>query len=89
MDSVSKNICDKYDLEYKSIGLGFSKKEQKWYGWSHRACAHFGIGDMLFEADLIGTSRYKGLPVQRIGHKTIETLDEAKEAAQNFAHYAD
>jgi len=28
-----------------SCCIGFSEKEQKWYGWSHRAIYGFGIGD--------------------------------------------
>jgi hypothetical protein len=27
--------------------IGFSDKEQKWYGWSHRAICGFGIGDKV------------------------------------------
>ena len=28
----------------KTCSIGFCKKEQKWYGWSHRAIYGFGIG---------------------------------------------
>lgn len=31
--------------------IGFSEKEQKWYGWSHRAIYGFGIGDVAKEGD--------------------------------------
>lgn len=30
---------------------GFSEKNQKWYGWSHRAICGFGIGDEVTSAD--------------------------------------
>lgn len=29
---------------YKVAAIGFNPKEQKWYGWSHRAIYGFGIG---------------------------------------------
>lgn len=38
-DSV--NICS----------IGFNEKEQKWYGWSHRAMYGFGIGDSVEKGD--------------------------------------
>ena len=31
--------------------IGFCEKEQKWYGWSHRAIHGFGIGDVVDEGD--------------------------------------
>jgi hypothetical protein len=31
--------------------IGFCEAEQKWYGWSHRAIAGFGIGDMVDSED--------------------------------------
>lgn len=55
--------------------IGFSEKEQKWYGWSHRAIHGFGIGDKYKECYPTGT---------KIG-KTIKTLEQAKEAAEKFA----
>lgn len=53
-------IFDKYGImpqgahpnaEYCSIG--FSEKEQKWYGWSHRAMFGFGIGDTMYNSKKI------------------------------------
>ena len=31
--------------------IGFCEKEQKWYGWSHRAMFGFGIGSEVTEGD--------------------------------------
>lgn len=31
--------------------IGFSEREQKWYGWSHRAIYGFGIGDSVVKGD--------------------------------------
>ena len=63
--------------------IGFCEREQKWYGWSHKAMAGFGIGDMLFDEDDYAAgddSPMKDAPV-------IATLDEARQAAVNFAEY--
>ena len=32
-------------------GVGFSHKEQKWYGWSHRAIYGFGVGSEVKRGD--------------------------------------
>ena len=34
-----------------SCCIGFSEKEQKWYGWSHRAIHGFGIGSTVKKGD--------------------------------------
>ena len=31
--------------------IGFCEKEQKWYGWSHRAIYGFGVGDSVVKGD--------------------------------------
>lgn len=31
--------------------IGFSEKEQKWFGWSHRAIAGFGVGSTVSKGD--------------------------------------
>lgn len=45
---------------------GFSKKEQRWYGWTHRGIRSFGIGDTYFNY---------------LGGKPAKTLDECKKLA--------
>ncbi len=57
--------------------IGFSHKDHKWYGWSHRAMHGFGIGDTIAEGDCASES----LPV---GFKA-ESLDDAKLMAVAFA----
>lgn len=34
------------DSTRHTASIGFCEREQKWYGWSHRAIAGFGIGDV-------------------------------------------
>lgn len=62
--------------------IGFNEKEQKWYGWSHRAICGFGIGDMLYK------ERFKGAtdktPFTKHGTVEIKTLAQAKQSAKNF-----
>jgi hypothetical protein len=35
--------------KYAVASIGFSEKEQKWYGWSHRAVFGFGVGSEVKE----------------------------------------
>lgn len=37
--------------ENKVCSIGFCEKEQKWYGWSHRAFYGFGIGSKVEKGD--------------------------------------
>jgi hypothetical protein len=57
----------------KVCSIGFSDKDKKWWAWSHRAIQGFGVGDKtrrMFSED---------------EEKTIQSLDEAKQAAIEFA----
>ena len=36
---------------YSTTAIGFNPKENKWYGWSHRAIYGFGIGSTCEEGD--------------------------------------
>ncbi|KKK62132.1 hypothetical protein LCGC14_3007390 [marine sediment metagenome] len=79
----SHNVCS----------IGFCQKEQKWYGWSHRAIFGFGIGDVVKEGDCCAESGWteeylvehpeedRRLPV---GFEA-KTLDDAKRMAVAFA----
>ncbi|KKM70210.1 hypothetical protein LCGC14_1442940 [marine sediment metagenome] len=44
----SSNVCS----------IGFCEREQKWYGWSHRAIYGFGVGDVVEEGDCANSSGY-------------------------------
>jgi len=59
----------------KVVSVGFSEKEQKWYGWSHRARSKFGIGDETKEGQI------SPFPIGYV----IKSLEEAKEAAKYFS----
>jgi len=54
--------------------VGFCEKEQKWYGWSHRAIYGFGVGDAV----KIGDCAYKPPNKQAFNRKYLDffTCDE-------------
>jgi hypothetical protein len=84
---------EKSDPEHSVCSIGFCEREQKWYGWSHRAIWGFGIGDVAKEGDLITevgwTAEYiaehpeddRSVPVGF----TAKTLDDCKRMAIAFA----
>lgn len=41
----------KRDPDHNVCSIGFCEKEQKWYGWSHRAMCGFGIGSEVKRGD--------------------------------------
>lgn len=68
-------------------------KEQKWYGWSHRAIYGFGIGDIVEEGDCTATSGWSNEHLKKhpkddlslpIGFEA-KSLDDAKRMAIAFA----
>ncbi len=42
---------EKASPDHKVCSIGFCDKEQKWYGWSHRAIYGFGIGSTCKKGD--------------------------------------
>jgi len=44
---------EKIHPENNICSIGFCGKDQKWYGWSHRAIFGFGIGDKFFEKEAV------------------------------------
>lgn len=64
--------------------IGFSEKEQKWYGWSHRAIYGFKIGDKCKDGDLGVGDGY----TFKDGDK-LKTLDDCKQRAIDFAKSVD
>lgn len=61
--------------EEGECGLGFSEKEQKWYGWSQRAIQGFGIGDEAVEC----------YPNKTVKGAKCKTLADCKKAAKKFS----
>lgn len=71
----AKDFFKEHGIEEKACGVGFSEKEQKWYGWSHRAIYGFGIGSKCKKGD----AHYNGK------EWTAKTLEDAKKMAEDFA----
>lgn len=82
-----RSLRDRLSSDYgitKFIGsTGFSEKDQKWYGWSHRAIYGFKIGDKIFEADY-GDDKTK---FNVHGTKECRNLDDCYKAAKAFSDY--
>jgi hypothetical protein len=80
-------FIDQHGIKQLKSGIGFSEKEQKWYGWSHRAFCGFGIGDKVKEGDMIakGCEFVEPQYTFEVGH-TAKTLDDCKEMAVSFHH---
>jgi len=83
-EKTAKFICDKKEIvpEKKTPSstictIGYSEKDKKWYGWSHRAIYGFKPGDVVKK----GSSIDKYLP---IGFKAKDEKD-AKKMAVAFA----
>ena len=49
---------EKANSTHNVCSIGFCEKEQKWYGWSHRAIFGFGIGAEVKEGDCCASSGY-------------------------------
>lgn len=79
--------------ENETCSIGFCAREQRWYGWSHRAIAGFGVGDVAKEGDACTepgvTAAYLALhPEANIAVPVgfvARTLDDAKRMACAFA----
>lgn len=79
---VKKGIMpEKSDPDHCVCSIGFSTKDGKWYGWSHRAICGFAKGDRIFEEEY-GDDR---TPFVRHGHFRITSMGQAKMAAKAFA----
>lgn len=81
------------DWKHKVCAIGFCKKEQKWYGWSHRALSGFKIGDKVKKGDCTNSSgtiesylkKHPELDLSLPIGFTAKTLLDAKRMAIAFA----
>jgi len=51
MEDNIKHLADREITEKLSHGVGFSPKNKKWYGWSHRTIYGFEIGSTCKKGD--------------------------------------
>ena len=82
-----------YTNQDRTCSIGFCKKENKWYGWSHRAMYGFTIGDKVKKGDCTASSGYIDEYIKEhpeadlslpIGF-TAKTMNDAKRMAIAFA----
>lgn len=74
----------KADPSHSACSIGFSEKEQKWYGWSHRAMCGFGIGHKVKEGDCGADGWAEGQKGIKPGF-VCETIDDCEKVARAFA----
>jgi len=65
-EKTAKYLCNEHGIVpeihgikedvHQPCSIGFCEREQKWYGWSHRAIYGFGIGDTVEEGDCCASS---------------------------------
>jgi len=60
MEGSIKYLADREITEQLTHGVGFSPKDKKWYGWSHRAIYGFKVGSTCKKGDC----HYNGIDEQ-------------------------
>ncbi len=96
----AKILCGKYGIYPEKskpsdnvCSIGFSRKNQKWYGWSHRAIYGFTVGDITKEGDCVCSSGWTEEYLQEhpeedlslpVGFET-KTWEDVKRMAIAFA----
>jgi len=92
---VKKGIKpEKISPDMNVCSIGFCEKEQKWYGWSHRAIFGFGIGDKVSEGDCTASSGWTDEYLREHPEEdtslptgfTAWDLEDCKKMAIAFAH---
>lgn len=91
---AKRGIAPELRTQHSQVcSIGFCEKEEKWYGWSHRAIFGFGVGAVVKEGDCTATSGWTdeylkahpeadtSLPVGTVAH----TLSDARDFAVAFA----
>lgn len=72
---------EKRDPEHGVCSIGFSVKDGKWYGWSHRAIFGFKIGSKVWKGHCAYTPRRHG----GRGAWVAKTVADARQMACDFA----
>ncbi len=67
MEKQIKFLADLEITEQLTHGVGFSKKDNKWYGWSHRAIHGFTIGSTCKKGD----AHYRGSNLDELEEDAI------------------
>jgi len=73
---------EKTDPSHTVKSIGWSERDQKYYGWSHRVIVGFAIGDMIFEPDFGDDNT----PFIKHGSVKIKNKADARKAAVAFSN---
>lgn len=99
-EKLAKYLCvqnrikpEKLTPSSKVCSIGYSNKDGKWYGWSHRAIYGFSIGDVAKEGDCVTTSGWTDEYLQEHPEADVslpvgfeaKTIEDAKRMAIAFA----
>ena len=76
LEKSVKYLADKEITDNLTHGVGFSPKDNKWYGWSHRAIYGFEVGSKCKKGDCHYT--------EDKGEWTAKTMEDAKQMAVDF-----
>ena len=84
---------EKINPDHNVCSIGFNEKENKWYGWSHRAIYGFTIGDIVKEGDCAASSGWTDEYLSEHPEEDLslpvgfeaKTMDDAKRMAIAFA----
>lgn len=90
---VRRGIKPELGNSHSVCCIGFCERDQKWYGWSHRALYGFGVGDVVEKGDLTATTGYIDGYIEDHPEKDFslplgfkaESLEDAKQMAIAFA----
>ena len=81
MEKNVKFLADREITEELTHGVGFSPKDRKWYGWSHRAIFGFGIGSTCKKGDIHYVA---STPEELIDDYANFYADISKETAERY-----
>ena len=76
-------VSRKAHSRHSSHSIGFSEKEKRWYGWSHRAIESFGLGDRIFEPGFGNDAT----SYRKHGKVKVKSMADAEKSARVFARY--
>lgn len=68
---------EKWHKKHCVCSIGYSVKDGKWYGWSHRAIVGFSVGHVIKKGSVCYSKRR--------GEYVIQTAAEARAAVIKFA----
>ena len=74
LEADLKYLANREITDNLTHGVGFSPKDGKWYGWSHRAIFGFKVGSTCSKGDC----HYRGK------EWVAGSMDDAKQMAQDF-----